>query len=187
MIARESQALLHAMQKDSFDYFVNEVNPLNGLIRDKTADDWPASIAAVGMALTVYAIGVERGCMARADAVGRTLTTLRFFANSEQSDAPTATGYKGFYYHFLDMDSGARALDCELSSIDTALLIAGVLTAPATIRRHAGRTRDPRTGRHAVPARGLAMDARPQAADVPRLEAGEGLSCAGIGKAMTRR
>jgi len=78
-------ALLNELQKDSFDYFVNEVNPANGLIRDKTAEVWPASIAAVGMALTVYPIGVEQGFMARADAVVRTLTTLRFFANSEQS------------------------------------------------------------------------------------------------------
>ena len=106
--------LLKKLQKDSFDYFVNEVNPANGLIRDKTAEVWPASIAAVGMALTAYPIGVEQGFMARADAVVRTLTTLRFFANSEQSESPCATGYKGFYYHFLDMNSGERALECEL-------------------------------------------------------------------------
>jgi hypothetical protein len=122
-------ALLNKLQKDSFDYFVNEVNPANGLIRDKTAKDWPASIAAVGMALTTYPIGVEHGFMTRDDAIVRTLSTLRFFANSEQSESPGASGYKGFYYHFLDMDSGARAWNCELSSIDTALLIAGVLTA----------------------------------------------------------
>ena len=64
-----------------------------------------------------------------AAAVQRTLNTLRFFANSPQSPEPDATGYKGFYYHFLDMNSGARAWQCELSSIDTALLIAGMLTA----------------------------------------------------------
>ncbi|OEZ63043.1 glucoamylase family protein [Duganella sp. HH105] len=121
--------LLTAMQKDSFEYFIHEINPANGLIRDKTEPGWPASIAAVGMALTAYTIGVERGCMPRSEAVLRTLATLRFFANSEQSDAPGATGYKGFYYHFLDMESGARAWQCELSSIDTALLIAGMLTA----------------------------------------------------------
>jgi hypothetical protein len=128
-MTNHAQALLHTLQKDSFDYFLNEVNPVNGLIRDKTAEDWPASIAAVGMALTVYPIGVERGCMAREDAVARTLTTLHFFAASEQSESPSATGYKGFYYHFLDMGDGRRVWDCELSSIDTALLIAGMLTA----------------------------------------------------------
>ncbi|MEO7494586.1 MAG: glucoamylase family protein [Massilia sp.] len=125
----QTRALLKSLQKDSFGYFLHEVNPLNGLVKDKTADNWPASIAAVGMALTVYTIGVERGLMARSHAVRLTLATLRFFANSEQSEAPDATGYKGFYYHFLDMESGRRAWHCELSSIDTGLLIAGVLTA----------------------------------------------------------
>jgi len=120
--------LLSSLQKDSFNYFLHEVNEKNGLIRDKTKDGWPASIAAVGMALTVYPIGVERGFMSRAHAVKRTLATLRFCANSEQSTAYTATGYKGFYYHFLDMESGTRVWNCELSSIDSALLIAGVLT-----------------------------------------------------------
>jgi hypothetical protein len=124
-----SLALLMDMQKNSFGYFVNETNPHNGLVRDKTAADWPASIAAVGMALTAYVIGVRRGCMPRGDAVARTLTTMRFFASSEQGRSPSATGYKGFYYHFLDIKTGTRVWNCELSSIDTALLIAGMLTA----------------------------------------------------------
>ncbi|MFZ6647795.1 glucoamylase family protein [Undibacterium sp. TJN25] len=123
--------LLSSLQKDSFDYFLHEANEKNGLICDKTKENWPASIAAVGMALTVYPIGVERGFMSRTHAIKRTLTTLRFLADSEQSTSPTATGYKGFYYHFIDMETGARAWDCELSSIDTALLIAGALTAAA--------------------------------------------------------
>jgi hypothetical protein len=125
----EPIALLHSLQKDSFAYFLHEVNHSNGLIKDKTADDWPASIAAVGMALTIYAIGAERGFMSRNHAAQITLTTLRFFAASEQGTGPDATGYKGFYYHFLDMQTGRRAWDCELSSIDTALLMAGVLTS----------------------------------------------------------
>ncbi|MET0264994.1 MAG: glucoamylase family protein [Duganella sp.] len=129
-IDADTLALLTALQRESFDYFVTEAHPVTGLVRDKTAGaDWPASIAATGMALTCYPIGVERGFMSRDDAIHRTLTTLRFLANSEQSESPTATGYKGFYYHFIDMATGARAHQCELSSIDTALLIAGVLTA----------------------------------------------------------
>ena len=122
---------LTGLQKESFDYFVHEVNESNGLVLDKTRDNWPASIAAVGMALTVYTIGVERGFITRAQAAGRTLATLRFFAGSQQGTQADATGYKGFYYHFLDMRSGQRVWDCELSSIDTALLIAGALTAAA--------------------------------------------------------
>lgn len=123
--------LLHELQAASFGYFVHEVNRANGLVLDKTEDDWPASIAAVGMALSCYPVGVERGFLGRAEAVERTLTTLRFFASSEQSSAPDATGYRGFYYHFLHMESGRRAWRSELSSIDTAILIAGMLTAGA--------------------------------------------------------
>ena len=59
----------------------------------------------------------------------RTLTTLRFFWNSPHGPEPDATGYKGFYYHFLDMKTGRRALNCELSTIDSTFLIAGALTA----------------------------------------------------------
>ena len=125
------QLPLRDIQHDSFAYFVHEVNPVNGLVRDKTAADWPASIAAIGMALTAYPVGVERGFMPRARALQLTLATLRFLMTSEQSESPTASGFKGFYYHFLDMQTGRRAWNCEVSSIDTALLIAGVLVARA--------------------------------------------------------
>lgn len=121
--------LLDSLQKDSFAYFLHEVNPVNGLVRDKTAPGWPASIAAVGMALTIYPIGVERHLMSRHHAIRLTLATLRFFVDSEQGTDADATGYQGFYYHFLDMETGKRAWYCELSSIDTGLLLAGVLTA----------------------------------------------------------
>jgi hypothetical protein len=126
-----SPEFMDALQREAFAYFVHEANPLNGLIADKTEAGSPASIAAVGFALTCYPVGVERGFMTRADAVQRTLATLRFFQNSLQSVDADATGYKGFYYHFLDMISGKRAWNCELSTIDTALLLAGVLTAAA--------------------------------------------------------
>lgn len=120
---------LRRLQRHSFDYFIHEVNRSNGLVLDKTAPDWPSSIAATGMALTAYPVGVERGFIDRADAVERTLATLRFLAESSQSESADATGYKGFYYHFLHMNTGRRAWQCELSSIDTALLIVGALTA----------------------------------------------------------
>ena len=130
----DSQAL-RRLQRHSFDYFVHEVNRSNGLVLDKTASPWPASIAAVGMALTAFPIGVERGFMPRDEAIERTTTTLRFFVDSRQGDAPDATGHHGFYYHFLDLRSGRRAWGCELSSVDTALLIAGALTAAAYFDR----------------------------------------------------
>jgi hypothetical protein len=124
-----SAELMDALQCEAFDYFVRYVNPLNGLIADTTRTGSPASIAAVGFALSAYPVGSERGFMSRAEAIRRTLATLRFFRDSVQSAAADATGYKGFYYHFLDMITGKRVWKCELSTIDTALLLAGMLTA----------------------------------------------------------
>ena len=123
--------MLEAIQRGAFGYFLHETNRANGLVRDKTRADWPASIAAVGLALTAYPVGVERGFVPRAEAAERTLTTLRFFWRSKQGPEPDATGYKGFYYHFLDMQTGARAWQCELSTVDSALLLGGMLTAAA--------------------------------------------------------
>ena len=123
--------VLDQIQKESFSYFLHETNPRNGLVRDKTRNDWPASIAAVGMALAADPVGVERGLIRRPDAVRRTLTVLRFFWRSPQGPEPDATGYRGFYYHFLDMESGRRAHRSELSTVDTALLMAGILTSAA--------------------------------------------------------
>ena len=111
---------LDKLQRDTFGYFLHETNPANGLVIDKTAKDWPASIAATGLALAAYPVGVERGFISRSAAVERTLATLRFFWNSRQGPEPDATGYHGFYYHFLDMQTGHRAWQCELSTVDSA-------------------------------------------------------------------
>ena len=132
-------AELEALEGESFRYFELEVNPANGLVRDKTAQDWPASIAATGFALAAYPVGVERGYLTRATAVERTLTTLRFFSSSPQGPEVDATGYQGFYYHFLDMETGRRAGGCELSSVDSGFLLAGMLTAATYFD---GNTRD---------------------------------------------
>ena len=125
------EAELDALQRESFSYFVNETNPVNGLVIDKTAPNWPASIAATGFALAAYPVGVERKFLSRATAVERTLAALRFFASSPHGPEPDASGYQGFYYHFLDMQTGRRAWKCELSTVDTGFLLAGMLTAAA--------------------------------------------------------
>lgn len=122
---------LRALQRRAFDYFVAEANPANGLVRDSDRAESPASIAAVGMGLSAYVVGVERGWMRRADGVARTLAALRFFRDAPHGPEPDATGHRGFYYHFLDMESGRRVWRCELSTIDTTLLIAGALTSAA--------------------------------------------------------
>jgi hypothetical protein len=127
--ASSDEALLERLERNAFEYFVRWMNPANGLVADTTRPNAPASIAVVGFALAVYPVGVERGWMTRAEAMERTLVTLRWFWNSDQSEHPDATGYKGFYYHFLDMTTGLRVWRSELSLIDTALLLAGMLTA----------------------------------------------------------
>jgi len=119
--------IIDDLQHKSFHYFLDQANPQNGLIADSTWQDSPSSIAALGFSLPVYAVGVERGWMSRLDAAGRTLAALRFLAHPGSSDS----GHQGFFYHFLNMDTGQRVWQCELSTIDTAILIAGVLAAGA--------------------------------------------------------
>lgn len=121
--------MLDHLQKKTFAYFLHESNLKNGLIRDRTKKDSPASIATTGLALASYPVAVERGFISRSAAIERTLTTLRFFWNSPQGPAPDATGYHGFYYHFLDMRTGRRAWQCELSTVDSGFLLAGALAA----------------------------------------------------------
>ena len=99
------------------------------MVIDKTAPHWPASIAATGLGLAGYPVAVERGFITHDAAVKRVLTTLRFFWNSPQGTEPDATGYRGFYYHFLDMHTGRRVWQGELSTVDSAILLAGALTA----------------------------------------------------------
>jgi hypothetical protein len=127
--AGTDSAMFDRLLRETFDFFRNEVNPVNGLLPDKTQPGSPSSIAALGMGLSAYVVAVERDLLSRTEAIDRTLTLLRFFDASQQGPEPDATGYKGFYYHFLDMQTGRRAWQCELSTIDTAIFIAGALTA----------------------------------------------------------
>ncbi|MDZ4782151.1 MAG: glucoamylase family protein [Planctomycetia bacterium] len=138
----EYDHMLDSLTRAAFAYFVNEANPANGLVKDCTRPGFPSSIAAVGLALAAYPVGVERGLLTRTAAVVRTLTTLRFFWNSPHGTEPDATGYKGFYYHFLDIDTGRRAGNCELSTIDTVLLLSGALVAALYFDREAEEERE---------------------------------------------
>lgn len=127
-----TDALLADLERRSFDYFWERANPANGLVPDR----WPtpsfASVAAVGFGLSAYPIGVARGWISRAQARERTLTTLRFFHDAPQGpQARGMAGHKGFFYHFLDMQTGHRFGRTELSTVDTALFLAGALHARA--------------------------------------------------------
>jgi hypothetical protein len=122
-------ALLDRLQRGAFAYFSENTNASNGLVADTSRPGSPCSIAVVGFALSCYPVAVERRWISRAEAAALTLKTLEFFSLSAQSDQAGATGFKGMYYHFLDMRSGRRVWQCELSVVDTTLLMAGILTA----------------------------------------------------------
>ena len=126
--AASHDVLLNEIQEKAFRYFEEQHNPHNGLVRDSAPNrpgvtgNAPASIAAVGFALTVYPVAVERGWMSRASAQELTVRTLEFFLNN-------APQQKGFFYHFLNFETGESVSHSELSPIDTALFLAGALFA----------------------------------------------------------
>lgn len=116
------------LEQRTFQYFWRTTDPRTGLTPDRSPSSAFASIAAIGFALTAYPTGASEGYITRADAAARTLVTLKFFWTAPQGPSEhDETGYKGFFYHFLDMRTGRRFGDVELSTIDTALLLAGVL------------------------------------------------------------
>lgn len=122
------QPLLDLLQQRTFAFFWERTPASTGL----TPDRWPtpsfSSIAAVGFALTAYPIGVDAGYVSRAAAAERTLATLRYFYQLPQGPAASGTaGHRGFFYHFLDASTGLRFQTVELSTVDTALLLAGAL------------------------------------------------------------
>lgn len=128
--ARSLPPFYEDIEHRTFRWFWEHVNRRNGLVPDRWPSPSFSSIAAVGFALAAYAIGAARGWCSRAEARDLTLTTLRFFSNAPQGPEPTGTtGHKGFFYHFIDMDRGLRFRQAELSSVDTTILLMGVLLA----------------------------------------------------------
>jgi hypothetical protein len=125
---KQLDPLLEDVQKRTFNFFWDTAEPETGLMPDR----WPrppfSSIAAVGFALNAYAIGAERGYVTRVQARERVLTTLRFLLAAQQGTSRDQdTGYQGFFYHFVNFGTGKRYGDSELSTVDTALLMGGVL------------------------------------------------------------
>ncbi|PLW99302.1 MAG: hypothetical protein C0591_02995 [Marinilabiliales bacterium] len=121
--------MFDSIQYKTFQFFLNESHPEWGIVKDRTKNWAPASIASTGFGIPSFAIGVERKWISREQAAQITLNMLDFFMNSAQSADTNATGYKGFYYHFLRMDSGTREWNCELSTIDTGILMMGIIFA----------------------------------------------------------
>src|SRR5437762_13790752 len=124
----QAAAFLDTVETRTFHYFWDLTNTANGLTPDRSPTPSFSSIAAVGFALTAYPIGVERSYITRPEAAQRVVTTLRFvWTAPPHSAASASTGYHAFFYHLLDMNSGAPFQQVELSTIDTALLLAGIL------------------------------------------------------------
>ena len=118
---------LGKLQRDTYGYFLDLTNETNGLVPDNTRADSHCSIAAVGFGLAAYPVAVERNYISRDRAAERVLATVRFFHDAAHDGERDGTGYRGFYYHFLDMGSGRRAWHSELSTIDSTFLLAGML------------------------------------------------------------
>ena len=119
---------LDTLQSRTLLFFLDATDSLTGLAPDRFPSESPASVGAMGFALTAYSVAAERNIIARNEAARRTLRTLRFLSALPQGPESGGTaGYRGFYYHFLERKSGLRTWNCELSTMDTALLMAGVL------------------------------------------------------------
>jgi hypothetical protein len=127
--AGTDKEMLDSLVRETFNYFLQHSDPVTGLMADKTEADSPSSIGVVGMGLSAYIAGVENNLISKSEAAACVLRVLRFIFYSHQGPEPDSTGYKGFYYHFLDMRTGKRVWNCEISTIDTAFFIAGALSA----------------------------------------------------------
>ncbi|MFM8358149.1 MAG: glucoamylase family protein, partial [Verrucomicrobiota bacterium] len=146
--ARSTEEFLDVLQRTAFQYFWEQANPVNGLVRDRSTASSKCSIAATGFGLSAILVGIDRGWITREAGRERVRATLRTLARLPQGPAAGGVaGHRGWFYHFLEMETGLRTWKCELSSIDTALLLAGVLDAAqyfgeaeagaTEIRRHA--------------------------------------------------
>lgn len=134
--SRDEALFLEDLEHRSFDYFWEQADPQTGLVHDRARTDASpldenhrnaASIAATGFGLTGMCIAAERGWIPRREVQERARNTLRFFANK-------AFQQHGWFYHWLDSKSGERRWQSEVSSIDTALLLGGVLTVRQCFR-----------------------------------------------------
>ena len=127
---------LDSLQQRTIEWFLRATPEATGLTPDRWPSASPSSIAAVGFALTVYPIASEHGMITREEAAARVKKTLDLLLHAPQNDSHAGVaGYRGFFYHFVAVADGTRAWNCELSTIDTALLMAGVLSAESYFDR----------------------------------------------------
>jgi hypothetical protein len=118
---------LDRLARETFRYFWDLANTENGLVPDSTKKGYPSSITATGLGLGCLVVAAERGWIPRAMAAERAKTTLRTFWYGPRDSELHAIGYRGFFYHFLEMESGHRSWYSELSTIDTTFFVTGAL------------------------------------------------------------
>jgi hypothetical protein len=128
----EDDAFLEVLERANFQFFWEQADPDSGLVKDRchvrsSDTSIVASIAATGFGLTAICIGRERGYVPPADAYGRVLKTMRFLWEKMPN-------HRGFFYHFAHIKTGERIWDSEVSSIDTAMLVCGVITCREYLR-----------------------------------------------------
>jgi len=134
--AAEQAAFTDDLSRRTFRYFWETTDTQRCLAPDRWPSNPFSSIAATGFALTAYGIGAERGYVSRAEAAERVRDCLRFYWTAPQGPAETGmAGHKGFFYHFLKHQDGTRFRHAELSTVDTALLLGGVLFAQSYFDR----------------------------------------------------
>src|SRR5215469_11303057 len=129
-LSQEDDQFLNEVENASFLFFWEQGNPKTGMVKDRcnTHADRPgdaSSIAATGFGLTALCIGAQRGFIPTATALERVFTTLRFLWRR-------LPNHRGFFYHFANPETGERMFDSEVSSVDTAILLCGILM----VRQH---------------------------------------------------
>ncbi len=126
--ALTTAALLDSLQYTAFRYFWDEANPSNGLVKDRSTPGSPCSIASTGFGLSAICIGIDHGWITRDQGRERIRAALNTFWTKPQGSGSSGfIGYKGLFYHFLDMNNATRTWNCEVSTIDSALLFGGIL------------------------------------------------------------
>jgi hypothetical protein len=126
VFSNSDDALLEDLERMNFKYFWEQANPETGLVRDRCNVRKPdkndlGSIAATGFGLTALCIGDKRGYVPHTEARARALNTLRFLWKKMPN-------HRGFFFHWANINTGERLWDSEVSSVDTAILLCGILT-----------------------------------------------------------
>ena len=134
-LSAEDDQLLNELEKASILFFWEQGSSNTGMVKDRcnvhtNNQGGAASIAATGFGLTALCIGEQRGFIPSADALERVFATLRFLWKK-------LPNHRGFFYHFANPETGERMFDSEVSSVDTAILLCGVLTCREHFRHPA--------------------------------------------------